>query len=65
MPTQYVYIRKKSDAEKGLDRATAIKGVLTALIVTGDTLAIQDSWGSKGLKSIAHTVSLHNISYQT
>lgn len=47
MLTQYDNIKKESDAEKGLYRAVAIKGVLTALIVTSDTLAIQDSWGSK------------------
>jgi hypothetical protein len=36
-------IRKKSDVNRGLERAMAIQGVLGALIVVGDTLAIQGS----------------------
>ena len=34
-------IKKKSDGKKGLERAMSIPGVLGALIVIGDTLAVQ------------------------
>ena len=36
-------IRKKSDIKKGLERAMCIDGVLGALIIKGDTLAVQGS----------------------
>ncbi len=36
-------IKKKTDVKKGLERAMSIEGVLGALIVVGDTLAVQGS----------------------
>lgn len=36
-------IKKKTDAKRGLERAMAVKGVLGALIIMGDTLAVQGS----------------------
>jgi uncharacterized protein len=40
-------IRKKSDVKKGLERAMTIPGVLGALIVVDDTLAVQGSMNLK------------------